>query len=183
MSEVEPISKTKFQELVNPTQSSGMEIREERPGHDSDYMWFGQRYRVVPQRQAPLLQFRILISPQESLQIKYAYVTYQSLLQQNANQENELTMIIRDSMRITVTGLNLWPLDDALLMQKVAEIQSVSELQSAAAVKRGEDGSIIQDIRLEHGRFDIENRLWLPGHGYWCERERRWVSQVAPPAE
>lgn len=177
MSDVEPISKTRFQELVNPIKPLGDESPDERPGHDSEYMWYGQRYRVVPLRQAPLLQFRILLSPQESLQIKYAFVTYQNLLQQNAEHKNELTMIIRDSMRITLVGFNLWPLDDALLVQKVAEIQFVSKFQATAALKRGEDGSIVQDIRVEYGRFDIENRLWLPGNGFWCEQERRWMSQ------
>lgn len=183
MSDAEPISRTRFQQMVNSPTLSEEPASDDSGSSGSAYLWRGQRYRVVPERQAPLLQLRTVLSPRLSLQVKYAYITHQSLNQQNENNQNELTIIVRDSMRVTIEGYNLAELDDALLLQRVLEIQHVSELQSAAAIQRGESSSILTDIRLEYGRFDIENCIWMPGNGYWCDRQREWISDVAPPSE
>ena len=181
MNDPETVSKSRFQQLIHSP------VRDEDVSGenttDTDYMWRGGRFRVVPMRQAPLMQFRLTLGPHESLQFKYAYITHQTFIQQNDQNQNEIVVIIRDSTRISIRGLNLWQLDDCLLMQRVLEIQTVSELQAAAAIKRGEESSIIMQVTLEYGRFDIENRIWLRGSGYWCERQKRWISEVAMPSQ
>lgn len=171
-------AETRFQHLVNPQPAEA----DERIADESDYMWRGQRYRIVPIRQAPLMQFRLTVSPRESLQIKYAYITHQSLNRCNVENRNEIVMIVRDSMRITLAGLNLGELDDALLMQRVLDIQSVSVMQGEAALKRDAEAAVIIEVRVEYGRFDSENHRWLPGAGSWCPRNRRWAPEVGESA-
>ncbi|MCA9194626.1 MAG: hypothetical protein KDB03_22800 [Planctomycetales bacterium] len=182
MNEMEAVRKTKFQQLVNPQTGELASSKEESFSPEPDYMWHGQRFRVVTLRQAPLLQFRLTMSSRSSMQIKYAYLTHHEFIQQNAANLNEILLIVRDSIRFQIIGYNLLPLDDALLMQRVVEIQSVSELQAAAALKQSESSSVIIELRMEYGRFDVENCIWTPGNGYWCERQRSWISQLAPPS-
>ena len=166
---------TRFQELVNSATEGPEEAGYD---HEPEYMWRGQRFRIVTMRQAPLMQFRVWVSPQEKLPIKYAYVTHQRDTQQNDRGLNEIEMVIRDCMRICVAGYNLAELEDALMLQRVSEIQSVSELQAESALKQQGNTPVITDISVEYGRFDMENRRWMRGSGFWCPRERKWVPQV-----
>lgn len=177
MSDADTITKSKFQEKIlgklphdssEPTDAI----------HEAEYMWLGQRFRVVPMRQTPVMQFRVTLSAEERMQIKYAFVTHQLFHRQNSEKQNEISIIIRDSMRVTLAGFNLSVLDDALLMQRVIEIQSVPMMQAQASLHEKPDTPVIVDVRLEYGRFDVENRQWLPGNGFWCEREKRWVPRI-----
>ncbi len=156
------LTRTKFQQLVNPL-PPGADPDVDDNGLDADYMWRGRRFRVVPMGQAPLLQFRLTVNAQESLQIKYAYITFQSMTRQNPDGRNEIVIVVRDSMRIRLCGFNLQELDDALLMQRVLEIQAVSLLQAEAALKQSGDVAAITEVHVEHGRFDVENRRWMLG--------------------
>ena len=178
MNQSDSITRKKYQELVNAAPPSGDEADQE-PVYEPEYMWRGHRFRVVTARQAPLIQFRLVVSPQERFQIKYPFITVQWFDLQNADGENEIVMIVRDSTRITISGFNLTELDDALLLQRVVEIQSVSELQAEAALRHKSEACVITQIRVEYGRFDAENHRWLPGNGRWCDKERRWIPSLA----
>ena len=126
------------------------------------------------------MQFRLHISRRESIQIKYAHITHQSFIWQNAEQKNSITLIVRDSLRLMIAGMNLNILDDALLWQRVVDIQSVPEFHGDALLRENPSHSMIIDISLEYGRYDVENNRWLPGNGHWCPTQKQWIMQVKP---
>jgi len=169
---------TSFQEKYGNAAPASLNPDASDDNVEPEYMWRGQRFRLVTMRQAPLMQFRLWVSPAERLQIKYAYITHQIEHQQNDENKNEIEMIIRDAMRVKLAGFNLGELEDALMLHRVSEIKSVSTMQAEAALKHDAETSVITDISVEYGRFDVENRQWLPGNGYWCPRERRWVPKL-----
>lgn len=145
------------------------------------YRQVGQYYRSIPSAQAPLLAFHIRFTNGNTIEVKYAYVTDRIFFQHDTKEAKNLVVIrVRDSMQIKVAGMNLMQLNEDLLRQSVLDIGSVTELQAAAALKSDRSQPVITSIRLEHGRMDVENGLWMPGSGEWSDKEQQWIPVAAP---
>lgn len=173
MSQASRIVEQRHQELL---QSGKETVEQHDSGKEERYRQVGQKYRAVSSSQAPLLGFMVLLTNGNTLEVKYAYITERFLVRHDVKEGKNLIVIrVRDSLQIRVAGYNLAQLNEDFLRQAVLDVGSISELQAASAMKEDPAQPIIRTIRIEHGRMDMENGVWMPGRGSWSDAEQRWI--------
>ncbi len=173
MNEPTSMAETSFQHRLKPNTHIEEPANDQKPQRSQ----VGLNYRIAPMRQCPVLQFMLVLSNGNAKEIKYSNITDRDFIRQSDKyQANAIVMVVRDSMRVSVSGFCLERLNDDLLMQRVIDLGAVTMLEAEAAIKDKHEQPIITNVKYEHGRWDVENGIWLPGNGQWSDEQQQWIT-------